>query len=187
MPVGRQIRRDQRARARPDDHPHLILELAQQHRQRPGCVRPTRPAPTQHQTRAAPSITLPAHAPNPTWIAATRAGRAPSRRDRRADGDRSPSERERRRRKAHQPAHRARRGGVAPPSSASDVTAIPPDRMRRTTELSAARLKLGVGLIGWIDAEVSLATAASTATSPPFAVMPPSPLSYGCPPHRTRR
>ena len=32
MPVGRQIRRDQRPRARPDDHPHLILELGQQHR-----------------------------------------------------------------------------------------------------------------------------------------------------------
>ena len=47
MPVGRQIRRDQRARARPNDHPHLILKLAQQHRQRPGRVRPTRPAPTQ--------------------------------------------------------------------------------------------------------------------------------------------
>ena len=84
MPVGRQISRDQRARARPDDHPHLILELAQQHRQRPGRVGPTRPAPTQHQTRAAPSIALHAHDSNPTWIAATRAGRTAPASDRRA-------------------------------------------------------------------------------------------------------
>jgi hypothetical protein len=75
MPIGHQIRRDQRARARPDDHPHLILELAQQHRQRPGRVRPTRPTATQHQTRTGPSITLPAHDPKPTRITATRATR----------------------------------------------------------------------------------------------------------------
>ena len=75
MPISRQISRDQRARARSDDHPHLILKLAQQHRQRPGRVRPTRPAPTQYQTRATPSITLPVHDPNPTRIAATRATR----------------------------------------------------------------------------------------------------------------
>ena len=63
MPICRQVRRDQRPRARPDDHLHLILKLAQQHRQRPGCVGPTRPAATQHQTRAAPAITLNAHGP----------------------------------------------------------------------------------------------------------------------------
>ena len=61
MPIGRQVRRDQRARARPDDHADLILELGQQHRQRPGCVRATRPAATQHQTDVAPCTILLAH------------------------------------------------------------------------------------------------------------------------------
>ena len=98
MPVGRQIRRDQRARARPDDHPHLILKLAQQHRQRPGRVRPTRPAPTQHQTRAAPSITLHAHDPKPTRITATRATRP------RLNRIAAPAAR-----RGHQPARRAAR------------------------------------------------------------------------------
>ena len=61
MPISHQIRRDQRARARPDDHPHLILKLGQQHRQRPGCVGATRPAATQHQTHLAACTSLAAH------------------------------------------------------------------------------------------------------------------------------
>ena len=61
MPIGRQIRRDQRPCARPDDHAHLILKLGQQHRQHPGCVGATRAAAAQHQTRVAPCAILPAH------------------------------------------------------------------------------------------------------------------------------
>ena len=65
MPVGHQIRRDQRPRARPDDHPHLILQLGQQHRQRPGRVRATRPAATQHQTHVAAAPFCPPHGLTP--------------------------------------------------------------------------------------------------------------------------
>ena len=127
MPIGRQIRRDQRPRARPDDHPHLILKLAQQHRQRPGRVRPTRPAPTQHQTRAAPSITLHAHDPNPTRITATRATRP------RLNRIAAPAAR-----RGHQPARssssRVARPVIGPPRSA------PPGSTRRSRRASSGLL-----------------------------------------------
>ena len=61
MPIGRQVRRDQRPRARADDHPHLILKLGQQHRQHPRCVSATRPAAAEHQTHLAARTILPAH------------------------------------------------------------------------------------------------------------------------------
>ena len=71
--VGRQIRRDQRPRARPDDHPHLILELAQQHRQRPDAYGSTRPTPTQTPNPHRPLDHSPRSRSQPTRITATRA------------------------------------------------------------------------------------------------------------------